>query len=258
MPCQMEHSTEQRSGRSKIYVLLAIASLALLVKPATSQVQILDCPGPRLDAAEGEYGYGRRGDVCEGLYRQKLSSKLEIVSARTGDSGWADWGDPVQLERPAISATGLQPTEIFATARAIRPRTYYQMNTELRADRAAVWDLGGVVKKLGIESQLGILGWFDHEGQRFYVPLCIGHDCGDSVHVLIRPDMDVERVRWRVVEPTIGKYQRNRSYHSAGSPISLKLKSPPPGKMRIEVEAKHAVEEEWSKDTFDLVVPEKR
>lgn len=175
----MRDKTFERAVRSATLVL-ALALVATL-PAASGEAASDDVCDPGLEReSDNPMAYGPREDRCEGLYRLRVNSDEILVKSWTAWFEDFDPGDghPLELSWSLPPDAQGQPVRVRATA--LKPRTFYRMDTRLQPGETP-WSwptqlLGQL--RLG-RSDLGVLSWTRsaaaacHDEEVVYLPLGI-------------------------------------------------------------------------------------
>lgn len=137
-----------------------------------ARLEAQDLCDPGLETSTDDpRGYQQREDRCEGIYRLKVNSdKLRLRS-------WTAAFEEFDPERPLTLAWSLPPGDdgpVHLRATALKPQTYYRMDTRLEG-AAAPWTWRtSFLEQLGLgRADLGLLGWTA-------APAALAHAAGDS------------------------------------------------------------------------------
>ncbi len=116
--------------------------------------------------------YRLRGDRCEGQYALQVNStQIRLVSM--AEAFKYDPADPSNLVI-AWDRGGTSGQVVRLQAQSLRPKTYYRMDTEVRAQDSSYGWPPDVLAAIGLLSdEVGILGWttIDDEAHKIYLPL---------------------------------------------------------------------------------------
>jgi hypothetical protein len=145
-----------------------------LLRPAFADSDYCD---PHLKMSpEHPYGYRLRGNRCEGIYIEEVSSTpLSVVSLT---AVFEDYG---LTEGQAISIKWRSPPSpghVRIRAQGIREGLFFRMDTSLAGSSASFTWPSNMLAALDIKKQdLGILGWTEHDfgaqGRVLYLPLLV-------------------------------------------------------------------------------------
>lgn len=200
----MRERSRVRSSRSVGLLLAAVLATALPLAGAERGEDLCD---PELEReSDSPMAYGPREDRCEGLYRLKVNSDKLLVRSWTA---WFEDFDPTD-PRPLELGWSVPPGAggpVLVRAYALKPRTFYRMDTRLPAAEAPwAWStrlLGQL--RLG-RSELGILGWTELESAgeegRVYLPLTVRQSAAAEAagyRVALVPGERLVELSWRVL-----------------------------------------------------------
>ena len=116
-------------------------------------------------AIPGPIGYQRRlnADRCEGFYQQQVTGTLEFLSLVKGTINY----DLVSDKALIVSAPNLSQfggSQVFLTARALRPGTYYRMDAALASGETFRWPLNAVLAAANLPSSaVGVVAWINRD-----------------------------------------------------------------------------------------------
>lgn len=237
-PC-MKIAKTNRFCTYALLILLIVSNL-LHASPSLYDSQLIPI--------EGELGYQKRGNRYEGFYEKKCGGSLEIVSLMYGGLTF-DWHPSVVI---TVAAPQIKKT-INVRARAIPPKTYYQMDSQISSGNILKWPISDVIYKAQLKpSLIGVFGWITEGNKKTFVPLTVSqHDpipnmLRREVVLIVRPDVDVETVIYRFfilkkygnVQPT-GNWIEIDNGIDAGYPIKIELpRSFSGSKVVVEIKAK--------------------
>ena len=170
----------------------------------------------RLPPAPGAGGYQlRRGsDRCEGIYISPVSGGgLQLVSLTFGRIAYEPDRDPTLfIQAPRTASAGLQ-----LQGMGVPIGLYYRLDAALAEGRDFQLPLTAVIKPNQIvASDLGLLAYRDAGGgRRVFLPVQVATDpkkfqAPQASIAIIRPDSDIQNVRWRLTpagNPAPGEFQ---------------------------------------------------
>lgn len=123
--------------------------------------------------------YQMRGDRCEGLFAQQVSSVSVEIRSLVANLGPFDPAKDKELQlswAPPPGATGTVRLRVFS----FKTGTYYRMDTAVAADKGVYHWPSDVLASLGLHSQdLGLIAWMDLPGpggtpRTVHLPLRVG------------------------------------------------------------------------------------
>jgi hypothetical protein len=146
------------------------------------------------------YGYIRRGDRCEGIYIQEVSSTTLLVASLT--EFFEDYdltsGKDLLVEWKAPGST-----EVRLRAQGVTQKLYYRMDTVLLANSTAYTWPAHILAAMNIrKNDLGVMGWTTHvfgeTVQKVHLPLRIRqqkHPVGaHSYQLILVPGRELQEV----------------------------------------------------------------
>lgn len=177
-----------------------VTSLGLLLIAGEAYAQQCE----RLPPAPGAAGYQlRRGsDRCEGIYISPVSGGgLQLVSLTFGRIAYEPDRDPTLfIQAPRTASAGLQ-----LQGMGVPIGLYYRLDAALSEGRDFQLPLTAVIKPNRIVAgDLGLLAYRDAGGgRRVFVPVQVATDpkkfqTPQASTAIIRPDSDIQNVRWRL------------------------------------------------------------
>jgi hypothetical protein len=155
----------------------------------------------KLQAVQGAYGYQARAkDVrCEGFYESPVAAAtLDLVSLTAGPVEYKlDGQDFVRLTAPDVGV--LKSGQVNIQAHALPLGTYYRMDAIVPSAGALNWQIGDVLRPHKLTAdRIGIFGWIEQTANRIFVPVLMSEQNARApIIILLRPTIDLERVRWR-------------------------------------------------------------
>lgn len=246
-------------------VLLIIFCFIDTVQPATAQLSCSNVP-----AISGPIGYQRRlnADRCEGFYQQQVSGTLEFLSLVNGTINY----DLVSDKTLVVSAPNLGQfggSQVFLTARALRPGTYYRMDATVASGGTFRWPLNAVLAPANLPSNaIGVVAWTNRDLGKYYVPVSVVPEnvatpATRPPLMILRSSLDIELLKWRSWKEsgrdgisdwiTVGDAQL--TIIRAGQPISLELREQPSGLSVIEIAVKYANLGRPQTEQFRIILP---
>lgn len=199
-------------------------------------------PGLELES-DDPTAYRLRDDRCEGVYRLKVNSdKLRVRS-------WTAWFEHYDFTDAApLEVSWRLPPEssgpVRLRAHALRPDTYYRMDTRLAGSETPwSWPSGFLGQlRLG-RADLGLLGWTtmelaDGQEEPLYLPLTVRQKAAarpEGYTVVLVPGERLREVRWsvskvldgeRVGPPLGGDHPLGYGYYPARRPTSFTVPAP--------------------------------
>ncbi len=243
-------------GRSAF--ILMLLGLTVFVCPGYKKAFSGPCDPRILDQAlEGEMGYKKRGDLCEGFYRSKVSTPpIALVAAIQGQWRFKpDKEEVLIIDSPLVTDQAVQVRAV-----GIPLRTYYRMDGQIGPGQKLRWPLADVIWRQRLSSgKIGLYGWIGREADKTYVPLRVvpsRHSLAKdkAIRLIFRASLDVESVKWRLSGIKAGFTSRPGPWQDAsrygyrrGRPIPVLL---PPGKqgvLVVDVAAKESRQGRWVK-----------
>lgn len=150
----------------------------------------------------GPTGYKRRNaDRCEGFYQQQVAGAFEFLSLVNGAINY-DLETDRTLVVSVPGASRLNASQIFLTARALRPGIYYRMDAVVGPAESFKWPLTVIAPARLPADAIGMVGWINRDLGKYYVPVSV---VPESVvasaprppTMIFRSSLDVELLRWR-------------------------------------------------------------
>ncbi|TVM02784.1 MAG: hypothetical protein CV087_08605 [Candidatus Brocadia sp. WS118] len=186
-------------GKIKFCVAISLLSLMLYGPiPVTAQESTCD---PDLKVSTNHpFRYAPRGNRCEGIYIQEVSSAtLSIISF----TKYFEDYDLESSEDLRIEWEAPEKTIIKLRAQGIKPRLYYRMDTQLPPDSDQyIWPTN-ILSAMDIhKDDIGVVGWtdlmFGQKEQNVFIPLHISqqHQQVDSTsyRLVIVPGRELNEV----------------------------------------------------------------
>jgi hypothetical protein len=228
-------------------LVLGLASALTLAAAAQSESLDLDCD-PAIEASGGATGYTKRaGDWrCEGIYERTVSATgLELVSATIGPIEFdAAQHEAALIEVPAFADAAEEPIRVHVVGLSLG--LPYRLDALAEPGATLRWPLGDVVAPWGLKStDVGALGVVVIDRERQVVPLRVAAPkattAGQSINLVLRSPVELERVWWRELRPDgATDYREIASDVYGGDPISLSLPGDGGRPMRLEFQAQLA------------------
>jgi hypothetical protein len=153
-------------------------AVALLFLCGSAGAENLCDPGLPADT-KSPLHYHMRGDRCEGLYAQQVSSVSVEIRSLVASFGPFDPAKDQELAlawTPPPGATGNVRLRVFS----FKPGIYYRMDTAIAAGKGVYRWPTDVLASLGLHSQdLGLIAWIDLPGpggtpRTVHLPLRVG------------------------------------------------------------------------------------
>lgn len=213
-----------------------LSLLAALLVQAAARAEPPCMPGLRPIA--GPLGYQPRGaDVCEGLYQAPTSAAFEVLSfARVLEPESGPAG-PLRLLLPEGPGS-----DVRIQVKALREKTYYQLDTHGRPASVVSWPTGTVLDKAGLSmKELGYLGWVSGDGENVFVPLSVfqgvptARVLDSPLTLIVRSPLRLEWVKWRIRSPmprgtAEADWRKLDGSFPPGEPLALVI---PPGRRGV-------------------------
>jgi hypothetical protein len=212
--------------------------------------QSTPCDPFLLITVDNPFGYHLRGDRCEGLFVQQVSSTPLLIASLV-DGGFNGTFSPNgSLELRWAEAPG----DVRLRAHALKPRTYYQMDARQPAHSTGYRWKTDVLSALNLViADIGIVAWTEQKVggvvRNVYLPLRIGTPPASepSYELAIIPDKELAELYVGVVSvPANGATSRavtppkplNYGYYAAGRTIRIPVGPlPAAGLYRIDLGA---------------------
>ncbi|MCY1019903.1 hypothetical protein [Pyxidicoccus sp. MSG2] len=162
---------------------------------------------PGLRPIEGQLGYQPRGgDLCEGIYEAPTSAAFEVLSFARVPEPDSDLAGSIGVLLPLIPEG--PGSDVRIQVRALREKTYYQLDAHGRSATTVSWSTGTVLDKKGLSmTDLGYLGWVSGEGENVFVPLTVFQQVPTvraqdaPLTLVVRSPLRFEWVKWRIHSP---------------------------------------------------------
>lgn len=191
---------------SYLWTRFSAFGVLIVILPQLLLAQEIECDSSLNPDQSKTLGYTiRKGDArCEGLYRSPVSSSLEIVGYRFGNSSLRSDKNVLTVSAPPLNKISVKNLNI--RAEAIPLDTYYRMDTTVTEDQSFTWPLNEVVIPAGISpDELGIFGWFKKDSEKVLVPVSVYPTGSTSLAkvdeqpltIIIRPAVNVKEILWR-------------------------------------------------------------
>jgi hypothetical protein len=206
---------------------------------------------------------------CEGLYESPVGGLgLEIVSILRGRLGFDfEHHRALDVSAPDLPAGASNLLHVGAVALSLK--TYYRMDAVFRSGESMTWPIDDVIKPVGLTADnLGVLGWFDSEPEKIFVPLAVvpkselaDRDSEATVELIVRSAVSLEKVVWRVsgdassdATPPTWQNATSRTVY-AGQAIRLSLPKGDSGILRVEIAGKRLNSDLWDRLAFRVFRP---
>lgn len=226
----------------------------------------LSCSG--VTAISGPTGYQRRSnaDRCEGFFQQQVSGTLEFLSLVKGTINY----DLVSDKTLIVSAPNLNQfagSQVFLTARALRPNTYYRMDAAIASGESFRWPLNPVLATLP-SNAIGVVAWINRDLGKYYVPVSVVSEnvatpATRPPSMILRASLDIELMKWRIRQE--GGGDRTGDWITvggalptiirAGQPVSVELQGRPEGPAVVEVAVKYVNQSRMQTEPFRMIFP---
>jgi hypothetical protein len=223
-----------------------------------------------VQAIPGPIGYQRRQNAerCEGFYQQQVAGSLELLSLVSGPINYDLVSDKVlTVAVPALPQ--LQSPQVFLTARALPPGTYYRMDAVIGPSGNFKWPLNEVLAPAKLRSDsIGVVAWINQVLGKYYVPISIAAEnvapSAARLPVMIfRSSLDIELLRWRVRREGGGVSAgdwikvggQNPAIIRAGQWVSLQIPAQPSGPSIVDVVANYANTGPPEPQLFRVILP---
>jgi len=160
--------------------LVFLLTLPLTARAPFAQVRAQNSPcDPNLkQLGQNPNGYKLRGDRCEGIYVQPVSSSTALLVASFTEF-YEDF-DPRALGNLSIEWSSPAEAPVRIRAYALREKLYYQMDTIVDTGKTAYAWPGEILNALHLSKwDVGVVGFIEYrlggENRTVYVPLRIRH-----------------------------------------------------------------------------------
>ncbi|HEX5717284.1 MAG TPA: hypothetical protein VF179_14060 [Thermoanaerobaculia bacterium] len=228
--------------------------LALLLLPAGALAVDSLCDRSLPQDSKSPMAYHLRGDRCEGIYAQQVSSiSVEVRSLVAGFGAF----DPARNEKLELAWTAPpgNTRDVRLRAFSFKPRTYYRMDTAVPAARGAYHWPTDVLASVGLgQVDLGLMAWIDLPSpvglaRPVYLPLRAGAGAAkrnDGYEVSLVPSVRLSEVRLKVsrlddkgnVKDTLQDKELGIAYYPAATPTVFSTgKLGPAGFYRLVITA---------------------
>jgi hypothetical protein len=223
-----------------------------------------------VSAISGQIGYQRRSnaDRCEGFYQQQVSGTLEFLSFVKGTINYDLVSDKALIVTPPdLSQFG--GAQVFLTARALRPATYYRMDAVMAPGATFRWPLNPVLSQANLPSSaIGVVAWINHEFEKYYVPISVVPEnvatpATRPPSMILRSSLDIELLKWRIrQERGSEKMSDWITYGGAQPPITragqtviLELHERPVGRAVVDIAVKYANQGKIQTEPLKMILP---
>lgn len=250
----------------KILLTSVSVLLALDVSFAIGQAIVFECD-PSVSPIGGMLGYApRKGDArCEGIYQSPANATgPEVVSVTLGRLEF-DTNNDDRLAVSLPDLTGMEVGAVWIKAVALPDRTFYRMDSLLVPGETMAWPIGAVIRPWGLaDTQLGVLGWLEQDGERVTIPVLVAPEgqqskkAGDTVEIKLRSSVDLERIVWRSAlkdGPVSRWLPVVKGSVRGGEIITFRPPSGPVGVVRLDFSAKRKNTDDWLTLTLNLWRP---
>jgi hypothetical protein len=246
-------------------VLLVVFCFIDPLQPAAAQLSCSD-----VTPIVGSIGYQRRlnADRCEGFYQQQVSGSLEFLSLVKGTINY-DLASDRTLIVTTPNLSQFVGSQVFLTARALRPGTYYRMDAAVASGGTFRWPINAVLAPANLPSNaIGVVAWINRDLGKYYVPVSVipenvATPASRPPVMILRSSLDIELLKWRSRQEsgqnkirdwiTVGGPQP--TIIRAGQPISLDLSGQPSGSLVVEIAVKYANQGKLETEPFRIIVP---
>lgn len=213
---------------TSVFVFLLIFTLA--------EAQTIMCDNGLRAPAQHPFAYTYRGNCCEGIYIQEVSSSLLSIVSYT--MYFEDYDQKISKDL-IVTWSAPEGAIFFLRAQGTRPGLYYRMDTQMSDTMKFVWSKN-VLGALDIKKKdIGVVGWtnltFGQKEHSVFLPLVInqsGLKKASDYQVLLMPGRELTEVYTTLSNvDSNGKpisYLRdgealNKGYYPAGRTISIPL-----------------------------------
>jgi hypothetical protein len=228
----------------------------------------LSCSG--VPAISGPLGYQRRSnaDRCEGFFQQQVSGTLEFLSFVKGTINYDLVSDKALIVAPP-NLTQFGGSQVFLTARALRPATYYRMDAVMASGETFRWPLSPVLTQANLPSSaIGVVAWINRDLEKYYIPISVVSEnvatpANRHPSMILRPSVDVELLKWRIRQEsgrekmsdwiTVGGAQP--AIIRAQQPVSLELQERPSGLAVVDIAVKYANQGKIQTEQLRMILP---
>lgn len=183
--------------------LRATLCLAALLLPAGAAGAESLCDPNLPQDSKSPMAYHMRGDRCEGIYAQQVSSiSIEVRSLVAGFGAF----DPARNQELELAWTAPPGSKRDVRLRAFsfKPRTYYRMDTKVPSGRGTyLWPTDVLTSAELGKDDLGLIAWIDLPGpggasRPVFLPLRAGAGAAqgkDGYEVTLIPSVKLSEVR---------------------------------------------------------------
>jgi hypothetical protein len=202
--------------------------------------------------SQNPQGYKLRGDRCEGIYIQPVSSSSLLVASFTS---FFEEFDPDSLESLSIDWVSPAKTPVRLRANALREKLYYQMDTVITSGRTTYSWPGTVLNSLHLSKKdIGVVGFTNFriggEDRTLYLPLRIrgkSQTTAPGYQIILVPGSELKEVFFSLAKLdangqahtfSISDRPLRRGYYPAERGISIEVPNPgQPGMYYLEIGA---------------------
>jgi hypothetical protein len=244
-------STNRGHGRSA--QALGIA-LFLAVASGQAAAQAPECEKGLDPQSDSPYGYGPRGDRCEGMYiRQVGGTTLAIVSLTREFERY----DPVSDERLYLAWSPPGAPTLRIQVRGIQPDLYFGMDAQRPAANGFyAWPTSLLAPLRILQPDIGVLAWtrigVGEDSLQVYLPVSITRakrgPQATSLKLVVYPVAELRELYLSVAGVTsdgrpapagliMDREPQLQGYYPPERPIRLTLPSLAPGLYRVEASA---------------------
>ncbi|MDM8521931.1 hypothetical protein QUF80_01025 [Desulfococcaceae bacterium HSG8] len=251
-------------GRSMNLFFKSLLLFFLLI--IHSETSYSDCCDPQIKS-DGFYNRFlkykcRDGNRCEGFYRDKVSTKNNIISVIGLIKGnfyfEMDKNEIIEVSSPLV-----KNKTVHVRAVGIPPETFYRMDATIHSGQKLSWPVKDVIIRSERElsyQKISVLGWIKKETETIYVPVSTASKMEPmpndiTIRLYLRTYIGVDNVIWRYSAINNNRPSKpcpwikaDKSHYDAGEPILIVLPSDQPSEeLQIEVSAKEENRAAWLK-----------
>jgi len=199
--------------------------------------------------------YKPRGNRCEGLYSQQISSgDISIVGFTIGELKYKlDESEIIHLS-PGINTSNI----IKIRSVPLPLNTYYRMDAEINGNATLKWNVKEVLLPERIApSQISVYGWQNTNNGIVYVPIRAkpvleNVKSDNKIRLILRSSVQVFEAQWRIA--TLNKeYSKIKDGNfNVGNAIEIILPAEAKGKFVVDFAAKNLHTQQWIKQQFTI------
>jgi len=236
-------------------IVCALIFLPWTLSPAAEKTAQNHCDPNLDDLPDSPHGYRLRGDRCEGLYHQPVSSLVLSLASFTNGTPAYDLNGlgSLTLEWPR---TVEFDNEVHLRVRTLTKNRYYRMDTNLPSPETTYEWPAEVLKaqRIGAD-EISLLGWFEttieNVDQRIYLPVSLKDsstpESPSDYLLVVHPGVRLHKVYVSIDQiDATGVIQQNiqsrkpleKTSFPSGRPVRIKLPKLSRGLYYVEITAK--------------------